>query len=101
MHFSSNPILYLQGKGFELSVLQQAGLSKISERGGATTLKVPPLLGSTVPQLAPCASSARAWRLCAARHSQVEAQATGDPSHRLECSSEPPPRSPISLPLAL
>ena len=33
-----------------------------------------------VPQLAPCASSARAWRLCAARHSQVEAQATGRPA---------------------
>ena len=32
---------------------------------------------SAVPQLAPCASSARAWRLRAARHSQSEAQATG------------------------
>ena len=33
--------------------------------------KVPPL---AVPQLSPCASSAPAWRLCAARHSQIETQ---------------------------
>ena len=30
-----------------------------------------------VPQLAPCASSGRAWRLWAARHSQSEAQPLG------------------------
>ena len=43
-------------------------------------VKVPP---SAVPQLAPCASSARTWRLWAARHSQSEAQPLG---------TQPPPR---------
>ena len=42
--------------------------------------KVPALAG---PQLAPCASSGRAWRLCAAQHSQGEAQPLG---------AQPPPR---------
>ena len=54
-----------------------------------------------VPQLAPCAALARAWRLWAARHSQSEAQATGRPGHRLRCSSELPPKSPISLRLTV
>ena len=42
--------------------------------------KVPPL---AVPQLAPCASSGRIWRLCAARYSQSEARPLG---------AQPPPR---------
>ena len=37
-------------------------------------VKVPAL---AAPQLAPCASSARAWRIWAARHSQGEAPPTG------------------------
>ena len=37
-------------------------------------VKLPPL---AAPQLGPCASSGRAWRLWAARHSQGEAQPLG------------------------
>ena len=39
-------------------------------------VKVPPL---AVPQLAPCVSLGRAWRLRAARYSQSEAQPLGAP----------------------
>ena len=49
------------------------------------------------PQLAPCASSARAWRLWAARYSQSEAQPLGRPATASGGRSEPPPRSLISL----
>ena len=35
---------------------------------------------SAVPQLGPCTSSGRAWRLWAARHSQGRGQATGRPA---------------------
>ena len=45
--------------------------------GSNSMVKMPSL---AVPQLAPCASSGRAWRLCAARHSQSEAPATGRPA---------------------
>ena len=45
-----------------------------------SAVKVPPL---AAPQLAPCASSGRAWRLWAARHSRCDAQPLGAP---------PPPR---------
>ena len=48
-----------------------------------------------------CASSGRAWRLWAARHSQRERPAHWAPSHGLGCSSEPPPKPPMSPPLAL
>ena len=41
---------------------------KTHPRGGRSTFKVLPL-GSMVPQLGACTSSARAWWLCAARHS--------------------------------
>ena len=43
-----------------------------------------------VPQLGSCTSSGRAWR-------QGEATPLGCPRHRLGGSSEPPPKSPISL----
>ena len=56
-------------------------------------VKVPAL---TVPQLAPCASSARARRLWVIRYTQSEAQAiAGAPRHGLRGSSEPPPKSPV------
>ena len=45
-----------------------------SHEVGRSTAKVTAL---AVPQLAPCASSARAWRLRAARYSQSEAQPLG------------------------
>ena len=48
-------------------------------------VKVPPFV---VPQLAPCASPARAWRLWAARHSQGEAQPPGAQPP----GAQPPPR---------
>ena len=47
-----------------------------------TMVNVPPL---AVRRLRPCASSARAWRLWAARYSQSEAQPLG---------AQPPPRGP-------
>ena len=46
-------------------------------------VKGPPLAG---PELGSCASSRRAWRLWAARHSQEEAGPLA-PSHCLGCSS--------------
>ena len=62
-----------------------------------------------VPQLGSCASSGhaspgraspgRAWRLWAARHSQGERLGHWAPSHCLGCSSELPPKPPISRPL--
>ena len=42
---------------------------------------------SAAPQLGPCASSGRSWRLWAARHSRGERPAHWAPSHCLECSS--------------
>ena len=51
---------------------------------------LPQPLGSMAPQLAPCASSGRAWRPRAARHSQGRGPSHWDPIHRLSCSSEPP-----------
>ena len=59
---------------------------------GSNMVNVPAL---AVPQHAPCASSARAWRLRAARHSQGEAHPLGTPRHRLGGSSELPPTPPI------
>ena len=44
--------------------------------GSNSMVKMPSL---AVPQLAPCASSARAWRPRAARHSQSEARPLGAP----------------------
>ena len=66
-------------------------LVPLSEHGGGGTgfwpsddeqhaQSAPPL---AVPQPAPCTSSRRAWRLCAAQHSQGEAQPLG---------AQPPPR---------
>jgi len=40
-----------------------------------------------------CASSGRAWRLWAARHSQRKKSGHWAASHRLRCSSDPPPES--------
>ena len=58
-----------------------AYLNDVPEGGGTrSTVKVPSL---AVPQLAPCASSGRAWRLWAARYSESEAQPLG---------AQPPPR---------
>ena len=53
----------------------------------------------SAPQLSPpCASSGRAWRPSAARHSSRGAPpGQWHPSHGLSCSSEPPPRSCLSL----
>ena len=51
--------------------------------GGAAWSESPPL---AAPQLGSCASSGRAWRLWAARHSQGE-PAHWVPSHCLGCSS--------------
>ena len=45
------------------------------------------------------ASSWRAWRSWAARHSQAERPAHWAPNRCLGCSSSPPPYSPIPLPL--
>ena len=45
------------------------------------------------PGSGPCASSARAWWLWAAQHSQWERPNHWAPSHCLGCSSEPPPKS--------
>ena len=53
-----------------------------------------------VPDLGSCTSSGRAWRLWAAWHSQGERLGHWAPSHRLGCSSQPPPASPTALPLA-
>ena len=47
-------------------------------------VKGPPLAG---PELGSCASSGRAWRLWAARHSQGKRPAHRAPSHCLGCSS--------------
>ena len=55
-----------------------------------------PLAG---PQLGSCASSGRAWRLWLARHTPRERPAHWAPSHRLGCSSQAPPKPPISPPL--
>ena len=49
----------------------------------------------------PCASSGHAWRLWAARHSQNKRFGLWAPSHCLRCSSQPPPKSPISPPLTI
>ena len=48
-----------------------------------------------MPELGACASSGRAWRLWAAWYSSGERPRHWTPSHRLGCSSEPPPKSPI------
>ena len=70
---------------FFVSTLVPLSLCLLAEDGGYEArqhcyLVITPL---AVPHLAPCASSARAWRLWAARHSQGEAQPLGAP---------PPPR---------
>ena len=54
------------------------------------------------PQLAPCASSGRAWRLWAAWHSQDEAQPQGaPPPPRVLGRAASKGRSPVTLPLTL
>ena len=56
----------------------------MSTEGLPAWVKVPVL---AVPQLGSCASSGRAWRLWAARHSQGDRPAHWAPSHCLGCSS--------------
>ena len=58
-------------------------------------------LPSAAPQLTPCASSGRAWRLWAARHSQSEARPLGARPPPLRGQSDPPPKSPLSLRLTI
>ncbi len=62
------------------------------EAGGApawSLTKRPPWAGT---ELGPCASSGRAWPLWAAQHSQGKILAHWAVSHRLGCSSQPPPK---------
>ena len=54
-----------------------------------------------VPHLAPCATSGRSWRLWAARYTPRKRPALWAASHRLGCSSEPPPKPLISPPLTI
>ena len=55
-----------------------------------------------VPQLGSCAFSERAWRLWAALMlTPRKRPAHWAPSHRLGCSSEPPPKPPMSPPLTI
>ena len=70
----------LKGAKFDSSYERRKPLGFDVGTGRVSMVKVPPL---AAPQLAACASSARAWRLRAARHSQSEAQPLGAP---------PPPR---------
>ena len=53
---------------------QYTSVMSTGKRGEGRGQTCPPL---AAPQLGSCASSARAWRLCAARHSQGRGQATG------------------------
>ena len=53
-----------------------------------------------MPELDSCASSERACRLWAAQHSRGKRPAHWAPSRCLGCSSQPPPKPPIALPLA-
>ena len=80
----------------DLTKVFERAVSNFSQYGNM--LKAPALAG---PQLAPCASSARAWRLWAAWYSSGERPRHWTPSHRLRCSSEPPPKSPISVRLTV
>ena len=66
-----------------VDVMTQRGLMALGVIVGRrrSTLKVPPPPPPSLaaPQLGPCASSGRAWRLRAARHSQEEAGPPGAP----------------------
>ena len=53
-----------------------------------------------MPELDSCASLERACRLWAAQHSRGKRPAHWAPSRCLGCSSQPPPKPPIALPLA-
>ena len=66
--------------GVDVAALSAQGIDALEHHGDCTTVKGPAL---AVPQLGSCASSARAWRLRAARHSQGEAPPPG---------AQPPPR---------
>ena len=72
----------VQGDGLEATEVERARQEREQQALGTegkllhrSTLKAPPPLAA--PQLGSCASSGRAWRLWAARHSQEEAQPLG------------------------
>ena len=66
-----------------LQARQAARQAEVLERRDRM-VKVSPLAG---PQLAPCASSGRAWRLWVARTPEGASRANGAPSHCLGCLS--------------